>query len=152
MTITITAFARSPNGGKGLARDTRVRWALEEVGRPYEVRLVSFRAMKEPAHRRFILSARFRPTRKVISPCWRQGRSSSISPSAMWAYCRTMPIRGRARSHYNNNDSSLGQTGAGGPGAITRRKARAGAGIRKWPVNAAANGAPVVNNDTLAAI
>jgi len=50
MTITITAFERSPDGGKGLARDTRVRWALEEVGQPYEVRLVSFNAMKEPAH------------------------------------------------------------------------------------------------------
>ena len=50
MTITITAFERSPDGGKGLARDTRVRWALEEVDQPYEVRLVSFRAMKEPAH------------------------------------------------------------------------------------------------------
>ena len=51
MTIVITAFERSPDGGKGLARDTRVRWALEEVGQPYEVRLVSFRALKEPAHR-----------------------------------------------------------------------------------------------------
>ena len=50
MTITITAFELSPDGGQGLARDTRVRWALEEVGQPYEVRLVSFRAMKEPAH------------------------------------------------------------------------------------------------------
>jgi len=50
MTITITAFERSPDGGKGLARDTRVRWALEEVGQPYEVRLISFQAMKEPAH------------------------------------------------------------------------------------------------------
>jgi glutathione S-transferase len=50
MTITITAFDRSPDGGRGLARDTRVRWALEEVGQPYEVRLVSFPAMKEPAH------------------------------------------------------------------------------------------------------
>jgi len=50
MTITITAFERSPDGGMGLARDTRVRWALEEVGQPYEVRLVSFAAMKEPAH------------------------------------------------------------------------------------------------------
>ena len=50
MTIVITAFERSPDGGKGLARDTRVRWALEEVGLPYEVRLVSFQAMKEPAH------------------------------------------------------------------------------------------------------
>lgn len=50
MAITITAFERSPDGGKGLARDTRVRWALEEAGQPYEVRLVSFRALKEPAH------------------------------------------------------------------------------------------------------
>jgi len=50
MTITITAFERSPDGGQGLARDTRVRWALEEAGQPYQVRLVSFRAMKEPAH------------------------------------------------------------------------------------------------------
>ena len=50
MTITITAFERSPDGGRGLARDTRVRWALEEVGEAYEVRLVSFQAMKEPAH------------------------------------------------------------------------------------------------------
>ena len=51
MTPTITAFARSPDRGQGLARDMRVRWALEEVGQPYEVRLVSFSAMKEPAHR-----------------------------------------------------------------------------------------------------
>jgi glutathione S-transferase len=50
MTITITAFEKSPDGGKGLARDTRVRWALEEAGQPYQVRLVSFKAMKEPAH------------------------------------------------------------------------------------------------------
>ncbi|HWX01845.1 glutathione S-transferase family protein [Collimonas sp.] len=49
----ITAFERSPDGGKGLARDMRVRWALEEVGQAYEVRLVSFAAMKEPAHRVF---------------------------------------------------------------------------------------------------
>ncbi|MBB3929063.1 glutathione S-transferase [Kaistia hirudinis] len=48
---TITAFERSPDGGQGLARDTRVRWALEEVGQPYAVRLVSFAAMKQPAHR-----------------------------------------------------------------------------------------------------
>ncbi len=50
MTITITAFERSPDGGRGLARDTRVRWALEEVGQSYKVRLVSFRAMNEPEH------------------------------------------------------------------------------------------------------
>jgi glutathione S-transferase len=51
MSITITAFERSPDGGRGLARDTRVRWALEEVGLPYQVRGVTFRALKEPAHR-----------------------------------------------------------------------------------------------------
>src|SRR3954462_10800039 len=50
MKPTITAFERSPDGGKGLARDTRVRWALEEVGQPYDVRYVSFAALKEPAH------------------------------------------------------------------------------------------------------
>ncbi len=52
MTIVITAFERSPDGGQGLARDTRVRWALEEVGQPYEVRLLSFRAKTRPAHLR----------------------------------------------------------------------------------------------------
>jgi len=50
MTPTITAFEASPDRGQGLARDTRVRWALEEVGEPYEVRLVSLKAMKQPAH------------------------------------------------------------------------------------------------------
>ena len=50
MTPTITAFERSPDRGRGLARDMRVRWALEEVGQPYDVRLLSFAAMKEPAH------------------------------------------------------------------------------------------------------
>jgi glutathione S-transferase len=50
MTVTITAWDRSPDGGRGLARDTRVRWALEEVGQPYEVRLVTFAATKQPAH------------------------------------------------------------------------------------------------------
>lgn len=51
MTPTITAIERSPDRGRGLARDMRVRWALEEVGQPYEVRVVSFGAMKEPPHR-----------------------------------------------------------------------------------------------------
>ncbi|WBS05818.1 glutathione S-transferase family protein [Pseudoduganella sp. SL102] len=50
MTITITAFEHSPDGGKGLARDVRVRWALEETGQPYKVRLVANQAMKQPAH------------------------------------------------------------------------------------------------------
>ena len=51
MTPTITAFERSPDRGKGLARDMRVRWALEEVGQPYDVRLVSFSEMKKSAYR-----------------------------------------------------------------------------------------------------
>ena len=51
MIPTITAFESSPDRGQGLARDMRVRWALEEVNQPYNIRLVSFSAMKEPAHR-----------------------------------------------------------------------------------------------------
>lgn len=51
MTPIITAFENSPDRGRGLARDMHVRWALEEVGQPYEVRLLSFTEMKEPAHR-----------------------------------------------------------------------------------------------------
>lgn len=51
MSLTITAFKTSPDRGRGLARDMRVRWALEEVGQPYDVRLLSFTEMKEPAHR-----------------------------------------------------------------------------------------------------
>ena len=51
MVPIITAFEQSPDRGKGQARDMRVRWALEEVGQPYDVRLISFREMKEPAHR-----------------------------------------------------------------------------------------------------
>jgi glutathione S-transferase len=50
MNPTITAFASSPDRGRGLARDMGVRWALEEVGQPYDVRLMSFAEMKQPAH------------------------------------------------------------------------------------------------------
>jgi glutathione S-transferase len=52
MTITITAFRDSPDEGRGLARDMRVRWALEEVGQPYDVRLLTFEEMKQPEHQR----------------------------------------------------------------------------------------------------
>ena len=52
MNPTITAFENSPDRGRGLARDMRVRWALEEVAQPYDVRLLSFAAMKRSAHRR----------------------------------------------------------------------------------------------------
>jgi glutathione S-transferase len=51
MSPTITAFKLSPDRGRGLARDMGVRWALEEVGQPYDVRLLSFGEMKESAHR-----------------------------------------------------------------------------------------------------
>ena len=47
---TLTVFERSPDQGQGLARDMGVRWALEEVGQPYDVRTVSFQALKQPAH------------------------------------------------------------------------------------------------------
>lgn len=51
MKPTITAFKESPDKGRGLARDMRVRWALEEVGQPYDVRLITFPELKAPAHR-----------------------------------------------------------------------------------------------------
>jgi len=51
MNPTITAFKRSPDRGRGLARDMQVRWALEEVGQPYDVRLLTWDEMKEAAHR-----------------------------------------------------------------------------------------------------
>lgn len=50
MKPVITAFAASPDRGRGMARDMPVRWAFEEVGQPYDVRLVSFTEMKQPAH------------------------------------------------------------------------------------------------------
>lgn len=52
MMPTITAFEASPDRGRGLARDMRLRWALEEVGQPYDVRLLSFAELKQPAHRK----------------------------------------------------------------------------------------------------
>jgi glutathione S-transferase len=51
MNPTITAFERSPDRGRGLARDMRVRWALEEVDQLYDVRLLSFDEMKGLPHR-----------------------------------------------------------------------------------------------------
>lgn len=51
MTITITAFANSLDQGRGLARDMIVRWALEEVGQPYEQRLIPWADFKKPEHR-----------------------------------------------------------------------------------------------------
>jgi glutathione S-transferase len=51
MTPIITAFADSPDRGRGQARDMRVRWALEEAGQRYDVRLISFSDLKSAAHR-----------------------------------------------------------------------------------------------------
>ena len=93
MTITITAFERSPDGGKGLARDTRVRWALEEVGQPYEVRLVSFKAMKEPAHLALHPFGQI-PYEEGDLGLFETGRSCSISRSAMRACARRCECAG----------------------------------------------------------
>jgi glutathione S-transferase len=51
MAGVLTAFADSPDRGRGLARDFRVRWALEELGQTYDVRLVNFRELKTPDYR-----------------------------------------------------------------------------------------------------
>lgn len=48
---TVTGFFDSPDKGVGLARDMIVRWALEEVGQPYEVRSLTFAQIKQPEHR-----------------------------------------------------------------------------------------------------
>lgn len=98
MTITITAFERSPDGGRGLSRDTRVRWALEEVGEPYKVRLVSFRAMKEPAHLALHPFGQIPTYEEGELALFETGRSCFTSPSGTRACCRTMPMGGRARS------------------------------------------------------
>ena len=98
MTIIITAFERSPDGGKGLARDTRVRWALEETGQPYESRRVSFRAMKEPAH--LVLS----PFGQI--PTYEEGDLVLFETGAIVFHiaerhpgcCRRMPTPGREPS------------------------------------------------------
>ncbi len=98
MTITITAFERSPDGGKGLARDTRVRWALEEVGQPYEVRLVSFAEMKAPDHLAIHPFGQIPTYEEGSLGCSRRARSSFILLSSMRACCRRIAMPARARS------------------------------------------------------
>lgn len=46
----VTAFANSPDRGRGLARDMAVRWALEEVGQPHAVHRLTFAELKAPEH------------------------------------------------------------------------------------------------------
>jgi len=77
MTPTITAFERSPDRGRGLARDMRVRWALEEVGQPYEVRLLSFSDSSRRPNSEGRAQARLKA---IFSPlqtrCWHRPRQS----------------------------------------------------------------------------
>src|SRR5664279_3998670 len=97
MTIIITAFERSPDGGGGLARDTRVRWALEEVGQPYEVRLVSFRSMKQPAHLALHPFGQIPTYEEGDLALFETGSIVLHLPNAMPACCPTTPmLRARA--------------------------------------------------------
>ena len=96
MTIILTAFERSPDRGRGLARDMRVRWALEEVGQPYDVRLVSFAAMKEPAHRSLSPFGQIPTYEEDGFVLFDRGRSSCISRSGIRGCYR--PSRSPARA------------------------------------------------------
>ena len=86
MTSAITAFERSPDRGRGLARDMRVRWALEEVGQPYDVRLVSFAAMKQPGSELESWGAPSQSRRPGGSP--RGGSKPSNRATHHFARCR----------------------------------------------------------------
>ena len=98
LTPTITAFEQSPDRGRGLARDMRVRWALEEVGQPYDVRLVSFSQMKESEHRALHPFGQIPTYEEGDLTLFESGPSCSISRSIMRACCQTTRMPGRARS------------------------------------------------------
>lgn len=49
--ITISAFKSAPPFARGLVRDLRVRWALEEAGLPYDAMLLGFGEQKSDAYR-----------------------------------------------------------------------------------------------------
>lgn len=51
MKPVITAFDWVPDFARGQVRDLRVRWALEEVGQPYDVVYLPQGAQKHPPHR-----------------------------------------------------------------------------------------------------
>lgn len=71
----ITAFATSPDEGQGLARDMRVRWALEELKQAYDVRLMSFEALKQPEH------LRLHPFGQI--PTWEEGELALFESGAI---------------------------------------------------------------------
>lgn len=50
--IRVTAFRWVPPPAQGLVKDLRVRWALEELGLPYEARLIGLEDRESPAYRR----------------------------------------------------------------------------------------------------
>jgi len=93
---TITAFAASPDEGRGLARDMRVRWALEEAGQAYDVRLVSFAEMKQPAHRAL------HPFGQI--PTWEEGALALFETGAIVLHVaerhpgRLLPLEADARA------------------------------------------------------
>jgi glutathione S-transferase len=111
MSVTITAFERSPDQGKGLARDMRVRWTLEEVVLPCDVRLLSFGAMKEPAH-----LAR-NPFGQI--PTFEDGELVLFESGAIALHIAThhaglLPEDGRARTRLRRSVGDLPTQAAGG--------------------------------------
>src|SRR5215469_1239992 len=49
--ITVYAFRNVPDFAKGLVRDLRVRWALEEAGLPYKTKLLAMGEQNDAAYR-----------------------------------------------------------------------------------------------------
>ena len=71
--ITISAFNNVPDFAKGLVRDMRVRWALEEAGLPYATRLLEHGDQDKPDYRCSC-------SRSGRCPSSRKTASSSSSP------------------------------------------------------------------------
>lgn len=95
----ITAFENSPDHGRGMARDMPVRWALEETGQDYDVRLVSFEAMKASPILIFNPSGRYPPMKRAIWRCLNPARSCFILRNRTPAFCRMTSMAGHAPSH-----------------------------------------------------
>lgn len=98
MIPSITVFEHSPDRGRGLARDMGVRWACEEVGQPYHVRLVSSEAMKGGAHRALNPFGQIPTYQDGDLSLFDSGAIVSTSPSGTPACCRPTPRRAPARS------------------------------------------------------